>query len=107
TLDRARFADAEGVRRGAYVLDREPAGAPAPQLCLIASGSEVAIAVAAAETLRAGGARVRVVSMPCGRLFEQQDRAYRDAVLPPAVTARIAVEAGASFGWDRYVGSGG
>ena len=107
TLDRARFADAEGVRRGGYVLDREPAGAPAPQLILIGSGSELAVAAAAADKLRAAGARVRVVSMPCGRLFEQQDLAYRDAVLPPAVTARVAVEAGTSFGWDRFVGPGG
>jgi len=107
TLDRARYADAEGVRRGAYVLDREPAGAGAPQVILIATGSELSVAVAAAETLRAGGARVRVVSMPCGRLFEEQARDYRDAVLPPAATARVAVEAAASFGWDRFVGSGG
>jgi transketolase len=108
TLDRARFADAEGVRRGAYVLDREPAGAAAPEVILIASGSELSVAVAAAERLRAdGGRRVRVVSMPCWRLFEEQPKEYRDAVLPPAVKARIAVEAAVSFGWDRFVGDEG
>jgi transketolase len=108
TLDRARFADPEGVRRGAYVIDREPAGAPAPDVVLIASGSELSVAIAAAERLRAdGGIRARVVSMPCWRLFEEQDRAYRDAVLPPSVKARVAVEAGASLGWDRFVGDAG
>src|SRR6185369_816963 len=108
TLDRARFADPEGVRRGAYVIDREPAGAPAPDVILIASGSELSVAIGAADGLRAGGAlRVRVVAMPCVRLFEEQDRAYRDAVLPPAVKARVAVEAGSSLGWDRFVGDGG
>jgi transketolase len=108
TLDRARFADADGLRRGAYVLDREPAGGPGPDVILIASGSELSLAVAAADRLRAGGAiRVRVVSMPCWRLFEEQDRAYRDAVLPPAVKARVAVEAGVSLGWDRFVGDAG
>jgi len=108
TLDRDQFTDAEGLRRGAYVLDREPSGAPAPDVILIASGSELAVAVAAADRLRAdGGIRARVVSMPCWRLFEEQDRAYRDAVLPPAVTARVAVEAGSSLGWDRFVGGDG
>jgi transketolase len=107
TLDRARFADADGARRGAYVLDREPAGAPAPQIILIATGSELSVAVAAAETLRAGGVRARVVSMPSSRLFDEQGRDYQDAVLPPAVTARVAVEAAASFGWHRYVGPAG
>jgi len=107
TLDRDRYTDPEGLRRGAYVLDREPAGAPPPDVILIASGSEVSVAVAAAEKLRAEGTRVRVVSMPCWRLFEEQSREYRDAVLPPAVKARVAVEAGTSFGWDRFVGPGG
>ena len=80
TLDRARFADAEGLRRGAYVLDREPARRPAPDVILIASGSELSVAVAAADRLRAAAAiRVRVVSMPCWRLFEEQTAAYRDA----------------------------
>jgi len=106
TLDRARFADPEGVRRGAYVLDREAGGA-APDVILIASGSEVSVALAAAEKLRASGIRPRVVSMPCWRLFEQQSAAYQDEVLPPAVTARVAVEAGASLGWHQFVGRDG
>jgi transketolase len=107
TLDRHRYADPEGLRRGAYVLDREPAGAPPPDIILIASGSEVSLAVAAADTLRGEGIRVRVVSMPCWRVFEEQGRDYQDAVLPPGVTARVAVEAGTSFGWDRFVGPRG
>ena len=107
TLNRDRYADPEGLRRGAYVLDREPAGAPAPDVILIASGSEVSVAIAAADELRAGGVRARVVSMPCWRLFEEQGRDYQDAVLPPAVTARVAVEAGTSLGWHRFVGRDG
>ena len=107
TLDRDRFTDPEGLRRGAYVLDREPPGAPPPDVILIASGSEVSVAVAAAEKLRAEGTRVRVVSMPCWRLFEEQSREYQDAVLPPAVKARVAIEAGTSFGWHRFIGAGG
>ena len=107
TLDRDRLADAGGLRHGAYILDRERVGAPAPDVILIASGSEVSLAVAAAETLRADRVRVRVVSMPCWRLFEEQSRDYRNGVLPPAVTARVAIEAGASLGWDRFVGPQG
>jgi transketolase len=107
TLDRERYTDPEGLRRGAYVLDREPAGASSPDVILMASGSEVSVAVAAADKLRGEGLRVRVVSMPCWRLFEEQPREYQDAVLPPGVTARVAVEAGTSFGWDRFVGPRG
>ena len=107
TLDRARFADPEGLRRGAYILEREAGGGGAPDVILIASGSEVSVAVAAAEKLRASGIRPRVVSMPCWRLFEQQSAAYQDEVLPPAVTARVAVEAGASLGWHQFVGRDG
>jgi transketolase len=107
TLDRERFADADGLRRGAYVLDREQDGAPPPDVILIASGSEVSIAVEAADRLRADGKRARVVSMPSWRLFEEQSAAYRDAVLPPAVTARVAIEAAASLGWHRFVGPEG
>jgi transketolase len=107
TLDRDRYSDPEGLRRGAYVLDREPADAPPPDIVLIASGSEVSVAVAAAEKLRAEGTRVRVVSMPCWRLFEEQSREYQDAVLPPAVKARVAIEAGTSFGWHRFIGAEG
>jgi transketolase len=108
TLDRTRFADPEGLRRGAYVVDRESAGARPPDVIVIATGSELSVALAAAERLRAdGGVRARVVSMPCWRLFEEQDRAYRDAVLPPSVKARVAVEAGASQGWEKFVGDAG
>jgi transketolase len=107
TLDRARFAGAEGVRRGAYVLDREAAGAPLPEVLLLATGSELALAVEAAELLRGDGVRARVVSMPCWRLYDEQPADYRDAVLPPAVRARVAVEAASSFGWHRYVGPAG
>ena len=107
TLDRARFADADGLRRGAYVLDREQAGAAAPHVILMATGSELSVAVEAAATLRAEGIAARVVSFPCWRLFEEQDAAYRDAVLPPAVRARVAVEAGVSQGWHRFVGPDG
>jgi transketolase len=105
TLDRARFADAAGVRRGAYVLDRD--GAPAPDVILMATGSEVSVIVAAAERLRGEGIRVRLVSMPCWRLFEEQSAAYQESVLPRAVAARVAVEAGVSLGWHRFVGPAG
>ena len=105
TLDRTRFASAEGVRRGAYVLSDACDGAPA--LILIASGSEVGLVVAAAERLDAEGVAVRCVSMPSWDLFERQPQSYRDAVLPPAVTARLAVELGVAQGWHRYVGDAG
>jgi transketolase len=109
TLDRTTFASAEGLRRGAYVLEREDDanGTSPPALILIASGSEVALILAAAEALRQGGVKVRCVSMPSWDLFEAQPQAYRDAVLPPAVTARLAVELGVEQGWSRYVGAGG
>ncbi|MEO7337702.1 MAG: transketolase [Caldimonas sp.] len=105
TLDRTRFASAEGLRRGAYVLSDAPEGKPA--LILIASGSEVGLIVSAAERLRADGVAVRCVSMPSWELFEAQPQSYRDAVLPPAVTARLAVELGVEQGWHRYTGAGG
>ncbi|MDY0747619.1 transketolase [Paucibacter sp. R3-3] len=106
TLDRGRYASAEGVRRGAYLLcDTDPASPPA--LILIASGSEVGLITAAAEKLAAEGIAVRCVSMPSWDLFEAQPQAYRDEVLPPAVTARLAVELGVRQGWDRYVGPDG
>ncbi|HEX4235749.1 MAG TPA: transketolase [Caldimonas sp.] len=105
TLDRSRFASAEGVRRGAYVLSDADGGSPA--LILIASGSEVGLIVDAAETLRREGVAVRLVSMPSWDLFEAQPRAYRDAVLPPSVPARLAVELGVEQGWSRYVGEHG
>lgn len=104
-LDRSRHAAADGLRRGAYVLTDAPAGKP--ELILIASGSEVALIVAAAERLRAEGIAVRIVSMPSWELFEALPRAERDAVLPPSVKARLAIEAGVAQGWRRYVGDRG
>ena len=105
TLDRTRFAAAEGLRRGAYVLSDAADGKPA--LILIASGAEVGLIVAAAERLRGQGVAVRLVSMPSWELFDAQPRAYRDAVLPPNVRVRLAVEAGSPQGWHRYVGDAG
>ncbi len=105
TLDRGQYASAEGVRRGAYVL--RDAGASPPSLILMASGSEVGLIVAAAERLDAEGVAVRCVSMPSWDLFEAQPQSYRDEVLPPQATARLAVELGVRQGWDRYVGMRG
>jgi len=105
TLDRARYAPAAGVARGAYVLAGGPGGDP--EIILIASGSEVSLAVEAHEQLAAEGIRSRVVSMPSWDIFEHQPREYRDSVLPPKVTARIAIEQASTFGWERYVGEGG
>lgn len=105
TLDRTAFADAAGVARGAYVLAEAPGGAP--ELILMASGSEVALCVDAWQKLTAEGVRARVVSMPSWELFDKQSPEYRDAVLPPAVTARVAVEQASTFGWARYTGAAG
>jgi transketolase len=105
TLDRSRYASAEGLRRGAYVLS-DP-GDGEPELLLIASGSEVGLIVAAAERLQAQGVAVRCVSMPSWELFDARPQAERDAVLPPSVRARLAVEAGVAQGWHRYVGDAG
>jgi transketolase len=105
TLDRSRYASAKGVAKGAYVL-AEAEGGP-PQVILMASGAEVGLCVAARETLAAAGVRARVVSMPSWDLFEAQPPDYRASVLPPAVTARVAVEAASPLGWDRYVGPAG
>jgi transketolase len=106
TLDRTRFAPASGVARGAYVLADAPEGRT-PDVILLASGSEVSLCVAAREALAKEGIHARVVSMPCWELFEHQDAAYRESVLPSAVTARVAVEQASGFGWERYAGSGG
>ncbi|MDM0017086.1 transketolase [Variovorax saccharolyticus] len=103
TLDRSGLAPASGVARGAYVLADAP-GQGEPDLILIASGSEVALALQAHAELVARGLRPRLVSMPSWDLFEQQAPAYRDAVLPPGVRARVAVEQASAFGWERYVG---
>jgi transketolase len=105
TLDRNRYASAEGLRRGAYVLLDAPGGKP--DLILIASGSEVGLIAAAAERLHAEGIAVRCVSMPSWDLFERLPKAEREAILPPAARARLAVEAGVSQGWDRYVSDAG
>jgi transketolase len=105
TLDRSRYAPAAGLVRGAYVL-ADPANG-APEVILMASGSEVSLCVAAYEKLAAAGVRARVVSMPSWELFEAQEGAYREAVLPAAVTARVAVEAASPLGWDRYAGPAG
>jgi transketolase len=104
-LDRSRYASAEGLRQGGYVLADPPSGDP--EVILIATGSEVALAVAAHEELIAGGVRARVVSLPSWHLFDQQDREYRESVLPPAVGARVSVEQASTLGWDRYVGPEG
>jgi transketolase len=105
TLDRARYAAAEGVRRGGYVLHDSPSGPP--RLILIASGSEVALIVAAAQRLEAEGVAVRCVSMPSFDLFDALPADERAKVLPPSVRARLAVEAASPQGWHRYVGDGG
>jgi len=104
-IDRTRFASAEGARRGAYVLaEAEPAQ---PQLILVATGSEVSLALEAREKLQSEGIATRVVSMPCWELFEEQPDDYRNEVFPPAIGARLAIEAGVRQGWDRYVGPHG
>ena len=103
TLDRSKYASAEGLMKGAYVL----AGDADPEVILIATGSEVSLAVAAHEALTTQGVRSRVVSMPSWYRYELQDQAYKDSVLPKGVTARIAIEMGGEIGWDRYVGLDG
>jgi transketolase len=105
TLDRTKYAPASGVAHGAYVLSDAPGGAP--EVILIATGSELILAVEAHEQLTADGIRSRVVSMPSWDIFEHQTLEYRDSVLPPQVTARVAVEQASTFGWDRYVGPSG
>jgi len=105
TLDRTKYAAASGVARGAYVLADAPGGDP--QVIIIASGSEVSVAVQAHESLLTEGIRSRVVSMPSWEIFEQQTKEYRDSVLPPSVKARVAVEQASTFGWERYVGTSG
>lgn len=105
TFDRTKFAPASGVARGAYVLADAADGSP--DLILMGTGSEVCICVDAYEKLTAAGVKTRVVSMPSWELFEEQDDDYRESVLPPQVTARIAVEAACKFGWERYLGPGG
>src|SRR5467141_1431665 len=105
TLDRNKFASASGVAHGAYVLADAPGGNP--EVILIASGSEVSLAVEAHEKLLAEGIRSRVVSMTSWDIFDDQPQEYRDSVLPPKVKARVAVEQASTFGWERYVGTSG
>ncbi len=123
-IDRTRYAGAEGAQRGAYILaeaenangenqnienanGRERATISTPALILLATGSEVSLALEAREALQKDGTPTRVVSMPCWELFEEQDEKYRNEVLPSSVTARLSIEAAARLGWDRYVGSRG
>jgi transketolase len=102
-LDRSALAPAEGLQRGGYVLQ----DADDPEVLVIATGSEVPIALDGAKLLQEKDVHVRVVSLPCWELFEKQDQAYRDEVLPPQVTARVGVEAAVRLGWDRYIGANG
>ncbi|MFN2633535.1 MAG: transketolase [Thermoanaerobaculia bacterium] len=104
-IDRTKYAPASGLARGAYTLAE--GSAKPPRLILIATGSEVALALASRETLEAEGVSTRVVSMPSWEIFLEQDAAYREEVLPRSVGARLAIEAGASFGWHRWVGDRG
>jgi transketolase len=104
-IDRSRYASAEGLRRGGYVIADPDDGDPA--VILIATGSDVALALEAHESLIGDGVRSRVVSLPSFYLFDQQDEAYRDSVLPPSITARVSIEEAATLGWDRYVGPKG
>jgi len=105
TLDRSLYASAEGTARGGYILAEAPDGPP--QLILIATGSELSLAVEARLQLARDGVQARVVSLPSWELFDEQPRDYREAVLPPGVTARLSIEAGSPQGWHRYVGSAG
>ncbi len=104
TLDREKYASAAGVAKGGYTLADSDGQ---PEVILIGTGSEIGICLEAHEQLTSAGIQVRVVSMPCCELFDEQDQAYRDSVLPPTVTARIAVEAGIRQPWDRYLGTAG
>jgi transketolase len=105
TFDRTKFAPASGVAKGAYVLSDAPGGKP--DVILIGTGSEVGLCVAAQEKLAAEGIKARVVSIPSWELFEEQDGAYKESVLPAAVTARVSVEMASTFGWERYTGPKG
>jgi transketolase len=105
TLDRNKYAAASGVARGAYVLIDAPGGKP--EVILIATGGELSLAAEAHERLAADGIRSRVVSMPSWDIFEREPQDYRDSVLPPDITARVAIEQASTFGWERYVGRAG
>jgi transketolase len=105
TLDRQKYAAASGVRRGAYVLADADGGKP--EVILLATGSELQWAVGAYEKLKSEGIQARVVSVPCSELFDQQDAAYKETVLPSNVSARVSVEMASTFGWERYIGTKG
>jgi transketolase len=105
TIDRSKYGAAAGVAKGAYVLADAPNGQP--RIILIGTGSEVTLCMEAYEKLKADGIQARVVSMPSWDLFERQDAAYRESVLPSSITARVSVEEGSVFGWERYVGTKG
>ncbi|MGB8113367.1 MAG: transketolase C-terminal domain-containing protein, partial [Candidatus Sulfotelmatobacter sp.] len=102
TFDRTKYAAASGTLKGAYILADTPGGKP--DVILMATGSEVSLCVEAYEKLKAEGIKARVVSMPSWEVFEQQDSAYKESVLPASVTARVSVEMASTFGWERYVG---
>jgi transketolase len=105
TFDRTKYGAVSGVAKGAYVLAEAPGGKP--DVILMGSGSEVSLCMEAGEKLNSAGIKTRVVSMPSWELFEQQDAAYKESVLPGSVTARVSVEMGSTFGWERYVGDKG
>jgi transketolase len=102
TLDRTKYAPASELAKGAYIL-AEAEGGP-PQVLLMSTGSEVHLCLTAQQQLAAVGIRARVISMPCFELFDEQDVVYRNKVLPPTITARVAVEAAARQSWDKYLG---
>ena len=104
-LDRAALGPAEGSLRGGYILKDADEGRP--EVIVIGTGSEVGLALEAQALLAADGVAARVVALPSWELFQEQDQAYRDQVLPPDVKARVAVEAASPFGWERYVGDCG
>jgi transketolase len=105
TIDRAKYAPASGLTRGAYILADSAGGDP--EVILIGTGSEVALCLEAYEQLTKEGVRARVVSMPSWELFDDQDKSYRESVLPPSVKARVSVEEASDFGWSKYTGSEG
>jgi transketolase len=102
TLDRTHYAPASGLAKGAYVLADAEDGQP--DVLLLATGSEVSLCVGAYEQLKTEGIKARVISMPAWELFERQDQAYKDSVIPPQVSARVAVEKASTLGWRRYTG---
>jgi transketolase len=102
TLDRTKYAAASGTAKGAYILADAPNGKP--EVILLTTGSEVSLCIDAYEKLKTEGIPARVVSMPCWEIFDRQDAAYKESVLPSSITARVSVEMASTFGWERYVG---